>query len=135
MTSLRQKVLELGNSPLNWGELEQPARHRPGREPLRRLGAHDDAPRCDGCIAEARFLAHGCLSALAASSVLTEMARGKTPPKPRRSPATKSSRISADCRSTRRTARSSAIAPFCRRLRSSASVSRRPTPPERCRGR
>lgn len=79
MDGFTEKVMELGNSPLNWGELESPhgvghAESRCGDWVRMTMRLSDD-----GRIAEARFLAHGCMSALASSSVLTEMAKGKTP--------------------------------------------------------
>jgi NifU-like protein len=73
------QVQQWGTDPLNWGELEDPSGvgHSQSQcgDWVRMTLKLDDAGR----IAEARFLAHGCMSALASSAALTELAKGKTP--------------------------------------------------------
>ncbi len=76
MEEFTQKVRLLAETRPNWGEL--PQAHGTGMAQsdcgdwVKMMMRLDDAGR----IAEARYTAHGCASALASSSALTEMARG-----------------------------------------------------------
>jgi NifU-like protein involved in Fe-S cluster formation len=78
MDQFTQKVMLLAEMRPNWGEL--PEAHGTGLAQsdcgdwVKMMLRLDDA----GCIAEARYTAFGCASALASSAALTELARGLT---------------------------------------------------------
>ena len=78
MDGFTQKVLLLAEARPNWGEL--PHAHGTGLAEsdcgdwVKMMLRLDEAGR----IAEARYTAYGCASALASSSALTEMAHGLT---------------------------------------------------------
>ena len=78
MEQFTQKVRLLAEMRPNWGDL--PQAHGTGLAEsdcgdwVKMMLQLDDA----GCITEARYTAYGCASALASSSALTELAKGKS---------------------------------------------------------
>jgi len=74
-----EAVLDHFQNPRNTGTLDAPSAKISVENPvcgdILELSARMD----DGRIAEARFRTRGCVTALACSSLLTELLRGKTP--------------------------------------------------------
>jgi NifU-like protein involved in Fe-S cluster formation len=72
-------VLDHFQNPRNAGTLEPPAVTVSVENPVCGDILELSARMNDGRIAEARFRTRGCVTALACSSLLTELLRGKTP--------------------------------------------------------
>lgn len=74
----RQYLVELYRQPHNFGSLEAPDVRQEGHNPLCGDEVRIDLALADGRVREARFEGKGCAVSIAASSILTDLAPGRT---------------------------------------------------------